>query len=142
MQFDLSRLTLEDVGRFYTGLRTNDLKAMNETMVKAASEDDVVVDFLDLEYAEFNREVKAFRDADTALAQESTATEGFNVNLKKVTARRMDAYYAAIRDGDLNGILGVMRECMTPWPTADLTYGEYMGLLRAFMESVKKTASI
>lgn len=142
MQFDLARLTLEDVGRFYAGLRTNDLEAMAEVMEKAASDgNETVVGLLDLEMSEFNRISKAFAEADRAYAEGEPAASGVKVDLKKITARRMNTFYAKVRTNDLIGAGEVMKECVSPWPEGDLSYSAYMGLLRAFLDAVKKTAT-
>lgn len=142
MQFDLSRLTLEDVGRFYAGLRMNDLEAMADVMTKAANgASETMPDLLDLEMSEFNRISKAFSEADRAFAEGEPAASGVKVDLKKITARRMNTFYAKVRTNDLIGAGDVMRECVSPWPEGDLSYGAYMGLLRAFLDAVKKTAT-
>lgn len=142
MQFDLARLTLEDVRRFYAGQRANDLEAMAEVMEKAASDgNETVVGLLDLEMSEFNRISKAFSEADRAFAEGEPAARGVKIDLKKITARRMNTFYAKVRTNDLIGAGEVMKECVSPWPEGDLSYSAYMGLLRAFLDAVKKTAT-
>lgn len=143
MQFDLSRLTVGDITQFNTGAKENDLEAMAAIMNKAASENGSTPpeDVLDLEFADFQRAIKAFTEADKAFAGNIETATGVEVDLKKVTARRMNAFYAAVRINDLVASCDVLRECMNSWPEGELLYGEYTGLLKAFMEAVKKTAS-
>ncbi|MCC6614214.1 MAG: hypothetical protein IT320_12100 [Anaerolineae bacterium] len=141
MQFDLSRLTLEEIKRYNAAAKINNLIELAAILDKSFVENGVPKpDFVGGKFVDLQRATKAFNEADKALAKSTPATEGVEVRLDDITTLQMHDFYAAVNVGDFEATCDVMRQYSEPWPTGYLSYAEYMGMLKAFMEAVKKTA--